>query len=54
MLARLRFNLMSGGNVGHERDMNKNDIFRVVLLFELTDSLNERRRLNVANSTADL
>ena len=53
MLRGLRFNLVSCGNVGHQRAMHENDVSRDLLIFELTRGFNERLGFNVAHGAAD-
>src|SRR5205807_5986336 len=54
MLRGLGFQLASGGDEGHQRDVHKERVFGAEFQAHLADSLEEGKRFDVANGSANL
>ena len=53
MLGRLGFQLMSGGNVRHQRNMHEHAVLRAEFAAHLSRSLKERLRFDITDGAAD-
>ena len=54
VLGRLGLQLLGGGDVGHQREVDVDRVVAPELEAELADRLEERQRLDVADRAADL
>ena len=54
VLGRLGLELVGGGDVGHERDVDVDRVAAADVQAELADRLEKRERLDVADGAADL
>ena len=54
MLGRLGLQLAGGGDVGHQRDVDRTRVAAAEIVPQLADRLDERQRFDVADGAADL